>query len=446
MYFKKEVFLIVGLAKSGIACGKFLLSFGAKCYFYESNAIVKERNLDMVSSMGGIVIGDLELDSVLREITTLVLSPGVPIDNTIAKKAKSLGKRITGEMEIGADYIKSPIIAVTGTNGKTTSVCMLEHIINNSNIKAVAVGNIGIPLTSVAKEIENETLAITEVSSFQLETCNRILPHIAVILNITPDHLSRHYTMDNYVFLKSKLLRNMRESEYAVLNYDDNLVKVFSDKTRAKIIYFSIKEKVNGAYLDNGGLFFKEEKIINESELSIKGVHNVQNALACIAVCKTLGIDNELISQGLKTFKGAKHRIEFVKEYKGVEYYNDSKSTNPDATIKAIETMSKPINLLLGGKDKGLDYTEIMNSLKGKNISSICLYGETRYKMLESARQVGLEKISLTEDMVTATKLASLKAKQGSCVLLSPACSSFDEFSGYEERGEKFIETVNGLI
>ncbi len=446
MYFKKEVFLIVGLAKSGMACGKFLLSFGAKCYFYESNSLVKEKNLDAVSQMGGIVIGEMEIDSVLHEVTTVVLSPGVPIDNTIPKKAKALGKRITGEMEIGADYIKSPIVAITGTNGKTTTAYMLEHVINKSQTKAVAVGNIGVPLTGVATSIEDSTIAITEVSSFQLETCNRILPHIGVVLNVTPDHLSRHYTMDNYVFLKSKLLRNMRESEYAVLNYDDLIVKGFSDKTRAKIIYFSVKERVNGAYLENGSLFYKEEKIIEENELSVKGNHNVQNALACIAVCKILGIDSEVIKCGLQTFKGAKHRIEFVREFKGVEFYNDSKSTNPDATIKAIETINKPIVLLLGGKDKGLDYTQTMDYIKNKNISSICLYGETRFKMFETARKVGIEKINLTEDMVTAIKLAVLKAKEGSCVLLSPACSSFDEFSGYEERGEKFIETVNGLI
>ncbi len=446
MYFKREVFLIVGLAKSGIACGKFLLSYGAKCYFYESNTLVKEKNLDTVSQMGGILVGEKELDSVLHEITTLVLSPGVPIDNSIAKKAKALGKRITGEMEIGADYIKSPIVAVTGTNGKTTTVYMLEHILNKSDTKALAVGNIGVPLTGVASTIEEDTLAITEVSSFQLETCNRILPHIAVVLNVTPDHLSRHYTMDNYIFLKSKLLRNMRESEFAVLNYDDQTVKGFSEKTRAKSVYFSVKEKIDGAYLDNGALFYKEEKIIEENELSIKGIHNVQNALASIAVCKILGIDSEAIKYGLQTFKGAKHRIEFVKEVNGVEYYNDSKSTNPDATIKAVETMSRPIVLLLGGKDKGLEYSQLMEQIKDKNISEICLYGETRYKMLDTARKVGLTKINLTEDLASAVMLAGFKAKKGSCVLLSPACSSFDEFSGYEERGEKFIETVNGLI
>ena len=283
MYFKQEVFLIVGIAKSGVSCGKFLLSKGAKCYFYDSNLKSEEVYLE-ITKLGGEIIKEEQLDDVLSKITILVLSPGVPIDSSIPKRARALGKRITGEMEIGAEYLKNPILAVTGTNGKTTTVYMLEHILNLANIKAKAVGNVGLPLTELCSK--EESLAVTEVSSFQMETCNRIMPHIAVVLNITPDHLSRHYTMDNYVFLKSKLLRNMRESEFAVLNHDDAIVKGFSEKTRAKILYFSIKEEVLGAYLKEGRLYFNKEEIIKEEELFLKGKHNIQNALACIVCCK----------------------------------------------------------------------------------------------------------------------------------------------------------------
>lgn len=443
MYFKQEVFLIVGIAKSGVSCGKFLLSKGAKCYFYDSNLKSEEVYLE-ITKLGGEIIKEEQLDDVLSKITILVLSPGVPIDSSIPKRARALGKRITGEMEIGAEYLKNPILAVTGTNGKTTTVYMLEHILNLANIKAKAVGNVGLPLTELCSK--EESLAVTEVSSFQMETCNRIMPHIAVVLNITPDHLSRHYTMDNYVFLKSKLLRNMRESEFAVLNYDDAIVKGFSEKTRAKILYFSIKEEVLGAYLKEGRLYFNKEEIIKEEELFLKGKHNIQNALACIVCCKILGVDNAYIKEGLSTFKGARHRIELVKEIDGVEYYNDSKSTNPDSTIKAVEAMQRPCVLLLGGKDKGLDYTEMMKIINDSKVESVCLYGETRFKMLDSAKKVGIANINLTQDMDCAVKLARHIARKGWSILLSPACSSFDRFSGYEERGEKYIETVNSLI
>ena len=445
MYYKKEVFLIVGLAKSGLSCGKFLALRGAKCYFYESNPSVKEKNEPIVSAMGGIVVGEQELDSVLQEVSVIVLSPGVPIDSAIPKKARSLGKRITGEMEIGANYIKSPIIAITGTNGKTTTSYMLEKIFSLSQIKGVAVGNIGIPICSQVENLDENSVAITEISSYQLETCNLIIPHIAIILNITPDHLTRHYTMDNYIFLKSKLLRNMRESEWAVLNYDDTTVRGFAEKTRAKTVYFSLIEKVNGAYVLDGGIYFKHEKILEIQELALQGEHNVQNALACVCAGKIMGISNETIVQGLKTFKGVKHRIEFIREIEGVKYYNDSKSTNPDSTLKALSTMKNSTVLLLGGKDKGLDYTELFNQIKSQPVS-ICLYGETKYKMLESAKNCGIKNLSLTQDMVNAVKIAKIMAKSGDNILLSPACSSFDEFCGYEERGEKFIETVNGLI
>lgn len=444
MYLKQEIFLIVGIAKSGISCGKFLLSSRAKCYFYDCNLKNKNAYAEILD-MGGEIVSEECLDEVLSKITVLVLSPGVPIDSVIPKKARALGKRITGEMEIGAEYINNPIIAVTGTNGKTTTVYMLEHILNLANLKAKAVGNVGLPLTELCGSDE-KCLAVTEVSSFQMETCNRILPHVAIVLNITPDHLSRHYTMENYVFLKSKLLRNMRESEFAILNYDDITVKGFKDKTRAKTIYFSLKEVVDGAYYSQEKLWYKNETIIDQHELAVKGKHNIQNALACIACCKVLGVENEYIKEGLKTFKGAKHRIEFIKELNGVSYYNDSKSTNPDSTIKAIEFMDKPTVLLLGGKDKGLDYVDMMKAVKNSKVESVCLYGETRFKMFEDAKKIGVENVNLTKDLFCSVKLASFIAKQGYNVLLSPGCSSFDEFSGYEERGEKFIETVNGLI
>ncbi len=446
MYLKKEVFLIFGMAKSGLSCGKFLLKNNAICYFYEDNKEVVNSCEDKIKEWGGVVVEKEDLESVLNKITILILSPGVPIDNPVAKKAKSLGKRIMGELELGVEMINSPMIAITGTNGKTTSTYLLEHIINVSGVPAYAVGNIGVPITSVIGSVGVDNVLVTEVSSYQLETCNRILPHVAVILNITPDHLSRHYTMENYVYLKGKLLKNLRESEYAVLNYDDEYVKGFGDNVRAKVVYFS-REKIleNGVYVSNDKIFYKEEFILDVKELSLKGNHNLSNVLACVAVCKILKIPNETIINGIKSFKGAKHRLELIKEVNKVDYYNDSKSTNPDSTIKAIESMDKNCVLLLGGKPKSVDYKTMFNFIKDSKVEEIVLFGEARFDFFNIAREVGLNNIHLTKNLSNAVILSSKLAKENYNVLLSPACSSYDEFMDYEERGEKFISVVSSL-
>lgn len=444
MYFKKEIFLIVGLMKSGLSCGKFLLSQGAKCYFYENNLQISEKNFSQVEKVGGLLVTDDNIDDVLNEITTLVLSPGVPIDNIIAKKAKRLGKRITGELELGAEYTNSCIVGITGTNGKTTTTYMIEHILKNAGFDAFAVGNVGEPITS---KISNsfDSVAVTEISSFQLESCNRIIPHIALMLNITQDHLERHYTFENYLHIKTKLFQNMRESEYAILNYDDENVRAVAGKTRAKTYYFSTKEKVNGAYLENGIIYINDEEVMKVENINLKGEHNVQNALASILVAKLMGVENDVIASSLKEFKGARHRIEFVKEINGVNFYNDSKSTNPDSTIKAIETMCNDTYLLLGGKDKELDYTNLFEKIKSSKVVKIYLFGEVKDKLYNLAKSSGIKNVSVVENMKSAIRLAYYECVSGCNILLSPACSSFDEFTSYEERGNKFVEEINGL-
>lgn len=444
MYFKKETFLILGLMKSGISCGTLLLKRGAKCYFYENNPFVKQKCSEQITSLGGIIIDDDRIDDVLNEITVLLLSPGFPIDNAISKKARDRGVRITGELELGCEYLNSTIIAITGTNGKTTTTYLIDDMLKKFGIKSEAVGNVGTPVTSLVGKDSFEDVAVTEVSSFQLETCNRIIPHIAVILNITPDHLERHYTFENYVYMKSKLIQNMRESEFAVLNYDDLNVREMKNKTRAKVVYFSLLQETNGAYLRDDKIFYKGEYILDKNEILLKGEHNVSNVLACLTVAKLMGVDTEIIKNSLKTFKGAKHRIEYVTNVNGIDFYNDSKSTNPDSTIKAVETMEKQTLLLLGGKDKNLDFKPMMEKL-GDKVKGIYLYGEARYKLYEDARSCNILNISLTNNMESAVKLAFSDAKSGQTVLLSPACSSFDEFNGYEERGERFIGIVKCL-
>ncbi len=381
----------------------------------------------------------------LTEITVVVLSPGVAIDHEIPLKAKKLGKRITGELELASEFCLAPVIAVTGTNGKTTTCTMIDDILKSGGINSVLCGNVGTPLSSVLPCLNDDSVVVCETSSFQLETVSRFSPHIAVVTNITPDHLSRHYNMENYVYLKGKILSNMRESEFAVLNFDDKIVKSFGEKTRCKVVYFSAQTEVNGAYVADGKVYYKGKFIGEISDLPISGEHNVYNLLAAVCVAEIMGLDEEIILTGIKGFKGVKHRIQYIKSVNGVDYYNDSKATNPDATIKAIDSMEKPTVLILGGKDKGLDYGELFVKIKTSNVKSIVFTGESAARMYNAAKKECITNLSVAEDFTLAVKLAGLSAEYGDAVLLSPACSSFDRFTDYEARGDEFIRITESL-
>lgn len=446
MYFKNDKFLIVGVSKSGISICDMLLKKGAKCYVYddaETETVKKaEQNL---AEKGAVVVYKSELDELLTEITVVVLSPGVAIDHEIPLKAKKLGKRITGELELASEFCLAPVIAVTGTNGKTTTCTMIDDILKSGGINSVLCGNVGTPLSSVLPCLNDDSVVVCETSSFQLETVSRFSPHIAVVTNITPDHLSRHYNMENYVYLKGKILSNMRESEFAVLNFDDKIVKSFGEKTRCKVVYFSAQTEVNGAYVADGKVYYKGKFIGEISDFPISGEHNVYNLLAAVCVAEIMGLDEEIILTGIKGFKGVKHRIQYIKSVNGVDYYNDSKATNPDATIKAIDSMEKPTVLILGGKDKGLDYGELFVKIKTSNVKSIVFTGESAARMYNAAKKEGISDLSVAEDFTLAVKLAGLSAEYGDAVLLSPACSSFDRFTDYEARGDEFIRITESL-
>ncbi|MGN0817897.1 MAG: UDP-N-acetylmuramoyl-L-alanine--D-glutamate ligase, partial [Candidatus Coproplasma sp.] len=381
----------------------------------------------------------------IRICDILVLSPGIPIDNSLPVAFRKAGKAIIGEEELGALYLRATAIAVTGTNGKTTTVSMLDSVLRECGKNSVMCGNCGNPLINEVEKLSFDDFAVIEISSFQLETLSSLRPHVAVITNLTEDHLNRHYNMENYVFLKSKLIRGLRESEFAVLNYDDERVRALSTKTKGKVVYFSVRQPVDGAYVENGAVFFNGEKYFETGQMTLGGIHNVYNALACVAVAGVLGLDRASVAKALCEFKGVKHRIEAVKEVNGVLYINDSKGTNVDATIKAVETMRQPTVLLLGGKDKGYDYFPLFDALNQSRVVHAVIYGENRFKMLNSAVRAGFMSFSLCSDFRTAVSLSRLIAREGQCVLLSPASSSFDEFSGYEERGEAFIKMVEGL-
>ena len=445
MYIKLTSFLVVGLKRSGVSIAKLLLSKGADVCVYDpsSDKNVEENKKELVLLNAKVVKEPL---GVLKNIDVLVLSPGVPIDSEIPITARKLKKRIIGELELASYFISSPIVAVTGTNGKTTVCSILSHVLDKIKSENLLVGNVGTPLSSKLNEMNENTLLITEVSSFQLETTSRFCPHIACILNITPDHLDRHYNMQNYIFLKGKLLSNLKESEYAVLNYDDENVRVLSKNTRANVVWFSKEYKVDGAYLENGDIYFNEDLILSADEINLPGKHNLENVLACVAILKLLGVNNSEIKDNILSFSGVKHRIEEVKNINGITFYNDSKSTNPDATIKAINSMQNPTVLIMGGFDKGLDYNLVMKTVAGsKQVKELILTGDSAKKMYETAVLNNVKRVSVVPDFTSSIKLAYLECESGDSVLFSPSTSSFDIFTSYEERGDKFIEIVNGL-
>ncbi len=441
-----QKFLVLGVSKSGSAATEYLLKKGAVCYIYEDVKIPKVNEaIEKLLSLGAIRCERENADRILAEIDVVVISPGVPINFDLAVKAKNLKKRIIGELELGFLSFYPVIVGVTGTNGKTTTCSLIDAILKGAGVKDKLVGNIGVPITSVLDEVDKETVFITEVSSFQLESVSTFTPHIACVTNVSPDHLERHYSFENYVFLKKRILSNLKESEYAVLNFDDEIVKGFAEGLRAKTIFVSIKEKVDGSYEEDGKLYYNGEYVIDRDEIPLKGDHNVYNALYAIAVCKLLKVPTNLINFALKEFKGVKHRIELIKEVSGVKYFNDSKSTNTASAITAIDSMDRPTVLILGGSEKGENYEKLFEKIKSSNVKHTVITGASRFNMLSAAGKIGYVNFTVTPDFSSAVQIASLLASEGESVLLSPACASFDAFSGYEERGEKFCEIVESL-
>ena len=446
MYFKHQKFMVAGLSKSGSAAANFLLDRGAVVYLYDDvNAEAVRRTVADLEARGAVPIRQGGLAAAIDECDVLVLSPGIPIDHELPVAFRKKGKRIVGEAELGSLFLRAAMVAVTGTNGKTTTVTMLDEIFRAAGLNSMACGNIGVPLLSCVDRLGYDDIAVTEVSSFQLETLTSIRPHVAVITNIAEDHLNRHYTMENYIFLKSKILRNMRESEYAVLNYDDNAVRAFAKDLRCGVRWFSVRERAEGAYLYEGGLYFENEKIMEVADLSLKGEHNVKNALAAICAAKLMGVESTAVAKALANMRGVRHRIERVGEVGGVVYVNDSKGTNVDATLNAVRCMQTETVLLLGGQDKGYDYDKLFYDLKESKVIHSVLYGENRFKLLNSAVRQNESRITLCADFSLAVRIAAMTAKAGQCVLLSPASSSFDAFAGYEERGEAFERLVGRL-
>lgn len=445
MYIKNQKFLILGVSKSGFSAAGYILKNGGKCYFYEeleSDRIQKAEN--ELISRGAIKVSADGIDEAIKESDALVISPGVPINHEVAVKAKTMGKRITGELEFAFETISPVIIGVTGTNGKTTTVSLIDAILEKAGIKRELAGNVGIPVSSVTEKTDRDTVFVTEVSSFQLESVSDFKPHVSCILNISPDHLERHYSMENYIFLKKRIFRNQRESEYCVLNYDDETVRSFYPEIKAAVVWVSVNERVDGAYAEGDVLYYKGEPVATTSDIPLSGKHNVYNALFAIAVAKLFGVKNEAIVSALKNFKGVPHRNQMIGEMNGVKFYDDSKATNTASAITAISDLSLPAVLILGGSEKGEKYDRLFATINDSKVIHTVITGAARENMLQAAARAGNFAFTVTDKFEKAVEIAKSVAKSGQCVLLSPACASFDEFRCCEERGDVFKKLVFG--
>lgn len=449
MELKGKNVLILGLARSGIAAAIELINLGAKVTASDMKSKGELKDIAALESKGAqLVFGEHPL-SLLNGCDLIVLSPGVPSDINILDEARKRDIPIISELELGFWFAKAPIIAVTGTNGKTTTTTLIGEIFKNEGKNITLAGNIGIPLVREVEKAEAKDFLIVEVSSFQLENIMHFKPKISVILNISEDHLNRHKTFENYIETKARIFENQTEEDYAVLNYDDPIVRSFIKRIKAKTMFFSQKEELSrGIYVKNGVIVIRENgkiyPLLKAEELGIKGSHNLENALAAACVAWICRINLNNVAETLKDFHGVEHRLEFVAEIGQVKFINDSKATNPHSAQKAIEALNEPIVLIAGGYDKKSDYTDFIRAFSGK-VKKLILIGDTADVIEDAAKKQGFYDIQKIDSLQQAVKLAYSAATPGDVVLLSPACASWDMFESFEERGRIFKEAVYSL-
>ena len=444
--------LVVGLARSGRAAIKLLANKGAREIVANDKKELEEEELKLLHKTGTnieLVTGSNSPDLVTRDLSMIVKSPGVPPDLDIFKKAYSMGIPVIPEIELAYYFIKSPIIGITGTNGKTTTTMLTATLFQEGGWnRSIAAGNIGLPLCEIAEEVTAGDIVLAELSSFQLEHLEKFRPWVAVILNLTEDHLDYHGTMDNYLLAKSKILENQSFSDMVVLNYDDTRVKTLKNKACGRVLFFS-KEKMVPGFCVSGetvGLYWNKQfiEVCPLEELSLKGEHNLENVLAASASAWAGGVDLESISKVLRSFPGVEHRMEKVREIDGVIFINDSKGTNPQAAIKAMQAFPQKKVLIAGGKEKGGDFKEFASQIK-KEVKYLILLGETAPRIAEAVKKIGYSSFAQVTSIEEAVRLAWSKADSKEIVLLSPACASWDMFNDFEERGWLFKKIVMTL-
>lgn len=452
MKYKNKNVLIVGYGESGKSSQDFLLSHKANVFLYDDN---KQVFNSLKFDDKKVTILEKYDEEIIKQFDFVVLSPGVSIYSEIVKLATFSNVPVISELQLGLDNVKGRVIAITGTNGKTTTVNLLEQVFNCAHKRSYMVGNVGNPITKFVRPFRTNYL--TEVSSFQLESAE-IKPNIACLLNITENHLDRHFSFSEYMQTKFKIFKNMTRHGTLVLNFDDENLRKLCTKTvdifgrtykiKPKIVWFSVRNEVDGAFLRGGTIYFKRgNKIIEickQNDIKLLGIHNVSNVLAVICMALCAKIKPRHIKKAIQNFRGVEHRIEFVKTIDGVDYINDSKSTTPQSTITAINSTEKPKIVILGGSSKGLNYDDFVKTISDK-IKFAVLTGEIAPELEKSFKKAKKQNYVLQKKFCDAVKKASELAECGDVVLLSPATASFDEFKNFEHRGEVFMQIVNEL-
>lgn len=447
---KAKNYLIIGAGRSGIAAAQMLMKLNENFTIYDGK---KDLNTNAVSEQIGkadtvYLLGDVTKDDLVG-FDICVVSPGVPLDTPVMLAVKEAGIPIYSEIELAYLYDKGEVIAITGTNGKTTTTSLVYEIMKAHDSDTLLVGNIEIPYTGLALTSKEGGATVAEISSFQLETMITFRPKVSAILNITPDHLDRHKTMENYADIKKIIAKNQTADDFCILNYEDELLREFGKTLSCNVIFFSsLRELSDGYFYKDGTIYFAENgnvtPYIDVAETNLVGLHNYENIMAAVAMTKSFGVDEETIKSALRRFTAVEHRIEYVTEIGGVKYYNDSKGTNTDAAIKAIDAMPSTTVLIGGGYDKDADFSEWVSHFPGK-VRKLVLIGQTKEKIASACDAIGFKDYCFAEDLKEAVDICYESAQRGDCCLLSPACASWGMFKCYQQRGEMFKEYVKAL-
>ena len=445
--------LVVGTGISGIAAAELLAANEIAFDIYDGNAKLTEADIRAKSTSlqdCPVIIGEL-LDRQMDNYSYVILSPGVPTDLPMVDALRAHGAKIWGEIELAYAFSKGDVLAITGPNGKTTTTALPGEIRGNYVKDVRVVGNIGIPYTSMAGTMTDETVAVAEISSFQLETVEYFAPKVSAILNITPDHLNRHHTMENYIAAKERITEGQQADQVCVLNYEDPVLRAFGEKLqkRMQVLFFSsARELSTGLYLKGKEIYCASNGdallVCNVNDLNLLGKHNYENVMAATGIALSYGVPLDKIREVLVRFTAVEHRIEYVTEVDGVKYYNDSKGTNPDAAIQGIRAMNRPTCLIGGGYDKQSEYDEWIRAFDGK-VKKLVLIGVTAKKIAETCERLGFKDYVFADSLQEAVDICHATAVNGDAVLLSPACASWDMFDSYEQRGRMFKEMVRNL-
>lgn len=436
--------LVLGLAKSGEAAAQLLLDSNIRFKINDLLAIENNEIAERFSRLGIDVTTGHHPIELLDDVDLVVKNPGIPYDNPIVKEALKRNIKVITEVELAYYLIDGPIIGITGSNGKTTTTTLIYELLKAGGLNPLIAGNIGEVATTVARNQEDGQPVIMELSSFQLKAIDTFKPNLAIILNVTEAHLDFHKTMDDYVQAKLNITKNQSEADFFIYNTETTIVKERASDVRAKPIPFSVYHQLNeGIYVKDHIIYYDNERIITKDEIALRGDHNLENVLAAIIVSKHFNVPNDVIKTVLQTFTGVKHRLQFVSELNGRKFYNDSKATNIEATLKAIHAFEEPITLIAGGLDRGNEFDSLIDHFS--NVKRCIVYGESKEKIKKAAKKIGYDEIYVVDNLEQATILAYEKSAPQDIILLSPACASWDQFVSYEERGDMFIDVVHKL-